>query len=707
MQNKATILIVDDIKENLKLLSEILTENGYTVRPANSGELALTSAFIERPDLVLLDVRMPEVDGFEVCRRLKANASTADIPVIFVSAYDELSDRLAGFELGAVDFITKPFEPKEIIARINNQLEISRLRSQLECQTAELLMSNRQLYDEIEQRKQIENQLQDKAEEVEVQNEELQCQSEELKSQNDEYQSVNEELQRTKEEIKQSEMKYRLIFDHSPLGILSFDEKGAITACNERFAKIVGSSVERLTGLVMLNLPDKKLVKEVAKALAGGTGLYEDDYHSTTAVKITPVRVIFTSMSDENGKIAGGVGIIEDVSERKKAEAATIKLQEQLNQAQKMESVGRLAGGVAHDFNNMLSVILGQANLAMLKLEADHPLRYTFEQIINAGNRSADLTRQLLAFARKQIVAPRILNLNDAVGNMFKILKRLIGENIDLVWQPADQLLNVKIDPTQLDQLLANLVVNARDAISGEGEIIVSASQIKIDEEFCKYHAEFEPGDFVILEVSDNGCGMTKEVAEQIFDPFFTTKGSGKGTGLGMAMVYGIVKQNNGFISVYSEPGVGTSFKIYLPYFDVNPAEKYVGTETSKLTGGFETILVVEDESIVLSISKEMLENLGYTVLAAETPEKAIALAKEHAGNIQLLLTDVIMPKMNGRDLANHLHSLYPDLKILFTSGYTADSIDQHGMLEEGVRFIQKPFTMQQLEEKVRESLNN
>lgn len=393
-----------------------------------------------------------------------------------------------------------------------------------------------------------------------------------------------------------------------------------------------------------------------------------------------------------------------EIIERKRAEEEQERLRAQLDQARKMESVGRLAGGVAHDFNNMLGVILGHAELALMKLDHTHPLQSHLSAILKATERSADLTRQLLAFARKQTIMPRALNLNEAVEGLLVILERLIGEDIQLVWHPGEDIWTVKMDPSQLDQILTNLCVNARDAVSGVGKIVIETSNMVFGEEYQAVDAEFSPGEFVMLAVSDDGGGMDGDTMEKIFDPFFTTKGVGEGTGLGLATVYGIVKQNNGFIKVYSEPGLGAAFRIFLPRHGAAAVE-CGDAAPEPLRRGHETILLVEDEAAILEIGRVMLENLGYSVLAAGTPADAIRLAEERRGMIDLLLTDVIMPEMNGRELAKNLHSLYPDLACLFMSGYTADVIAHRGVMDEGVNFIQKPFTSRGLSVAVRLAL--
>jgi len=394
-----------------------------------------------------------------------------------------------------------------------------------------------------------------------------------------------------------------------------------------------------------------------------------------------------------------------DLTEQKQAEAEKEKLQAQLLQAQKMESVGRLAGGVAHDFNNMLNIILGNTEMAIEDMAPDDPVHKNLGEILSAAKRSADITRQLLAFSRQQIIAPKVLDLNDTIESMLNMLRRLIGEDIDLAWRPGANIRQVRMDPSQIDQILANLCVNARDAIANVGKITMETGNTTFDSDYCATHSGFVAGDFVVLAVSDDGCGMDQETISKMFEPFFSTKDIGKGTGLGLATVYGIVKQNHGFINVYSEPDQGTTFRIYLPQYGAetdNPEKK---TADKIDLGKNETILLVEDELSILRMTRMMLERMGYTILAAGTPGEAISLAQEHAGEIHMLMTDVVMPEMNGRDLAKTLLSLYPNLKRLFMSGYTANVIAHHGVLDKGVQFIQKPFSKQDLAIKIREVL--
>lgn len=438
-----------------------------------------------------------------------------------------------------------------------------------------------------------------------------------------------------------------------------------------------------------------------------------------------PEDNLFVRLNDEHGKFIGIIsvdnaksgnkptletvrpleiyaGMIAQIIILKREQDKRERLEGQLHQAQKMESVGRLAGGVAHDFNNMLAVILGHTEMVIDQISPDLPIFFDLQQIRQAATRSADITRQLLAFARKQTVVPKILDLSETVAGMLKMLRRLIGENIDLAWLPGYDLWPIKMDPSQIDQILVNLCINARDAIENNGKITVETGNSNLDKKYCLDHAGFVPGEYVQITVSDNGCGIEKETEVHIFEPFFTTKGVGEGTGLGLATVYGIVKQNNGFINVYSEPGQGTAFTIYLPrYLGTTKQDQPEITAESALRGD-ETILLVEDESTMLNMTMTMLQRLGYSVLAAKNPGEALRVAGEFSNRIHLLLTDVMMPEMNGRDLAQNLRSLYPHLKCLFMSGYTSDIIAQQGILAEGIQFIQKPFSKNDMAAKIR-----
>jgi two-component system, cell cycle sensor histidine kinase and response regulator CckA len=408
----------------------------------------------------------------------------------------------------------------------------------------------------------------------------------------------------------------------------------------------------------------------------------------------------------EEGRLVGTQGVLRDVTARKRAEEAQEKLRAQLIQAQKMESVGQLAGGVAHDFNNMLSVILGNAEMALERLTPQDPFHSELKEIRGAAQRSAAITRQLLAFARKQTILPTVLDLNETVEGMLKMLRQLIGEDIDLAWMPGEPLWSVKLDPSQIDQVLANLCVNARDAIGGVGRVTIETGTAVFGEDDYLTEPGFVPGEYVFLSVGDDGCGMDGETLDRIFNPFFTTKAVGEGTGLGLPTVYGIVKQNDGFIDVRSEPGKGTTFKIFLPRYAGEVEALSTDGAAESPRGRGETVLLVEDEPAIMRLGELMLERLGYRVLAAHTPGEALRVAGERTNGIHLLITDVVMPDMNGRELADRLRTLAPDVKTLFISGYTADVIARRGVLGEGVDFIQKPFFLKDLALKVRRVLD-
>jgi PAS domain S-box-containing protein len=494
--------------------------------------------------------------------------------------------------------------------------------------------------------------------------------------------------------------------DRARDSVLLVDDQGALIYVNDAACSSLGYSREELLRMTLFELdPDfaAENWEEHKEQLRRVGSMRFESRHRGRDGRILPVEVTANFMEHQGRFLS--ISFARDISERKRAEEEKEKIQVQLNQAQKMESVGRLAGGVAHDFNNMLGVILGHSEILLAQINADQPLHAGLTEIQKAAMRSADLTRQLLAFARKQTVAPKVIDLNKAMKEMLKMLHRLIGEDIEISWIPGEHVWPVKIDPSQIDQILANLCVNARDAIRGVGKITIETGKTVFDDEYCADHVGFKPGEYTLLAVSDNGCGMDAGTLGHLYEPFFTTKEIGKGTGLGLAMVYGVVKQNNGFINVYSEPGRGTTFKIYLPRYLTSEDRLPEKAFEKSAARGHETILIVEDEPALLELTTTILKMEGYTVVGAGTPGEAIRLANEHAGTIHLLISDVVMPEMHGRDMAKNILSLYPFAKCLFMSGYTANVIAHHGILDEGVNFLQKPFSGKELARKVRDIL--
>jgi len=512
-----------------------------------------------------------------------------------------------------------------------------------------------------------------------------------------------DERKRAEEALRESEERFKALHNAS-FGGIAIHDKGIILECNQGLSDMTGYPQSELIGMDGLLLIAEQSRDMVMKNILAG---YEKPYEAVGVRKNGeeyPIRLEARNVPYK-GKQVRTVEF-RDITEQKQTEAERVELQAQLNQAQKIEAVGRLAGGVAHDFNNMLTVILGHAELTLNRLEPTDLLFDDLQKIQTAAQRSADITRQLLAFARKQTVSPQVIELNKGVEEILKMLRRLIGEQIDLVWRPGQKSGRVKMDPSQLDQILANLCVNARDAIADVGRITIETGGATFNKADCAGHADIEPGEYVMLVVSDDGSGMDRETVANIFEPFFTTKEVGQGTGLGLATVYGIVKQNKGLINVSSEPGRGTTFRIYLPRYVAEEERLQQKPNSTKLAAASqETILLVEDEPDILQMIAKMLEQLGYVVLSASTPGEALRLSEAHSSRIELLMTDVVMPEMNGRDLARNLLADYPNLKRLFMSGYTADVIAHHGVLDPGVCFIQKPFTVQYLAAKVREAL--
>jgi len=406
-------------------------------------------------------------------------------------------------------------------------------------------------------------------------------------------------------------------------------------------------------------------------------------------------------------QIAGAIANAQLYAERIQAEKERAALEEQLRQSQKMEAIGQLAGGIAHDFNNLLTVISGYSEFSLRELQGDSDLRENLEEIKKAARRASDLTRQLLAFSRRQILEMEVLDLNTVLGDLDKMLCRMIGEHIELVTTFSENLGRIKTDRGQIEQVIMNLAINARDAMPSGGKIIIGTTNVELDEDYAHKHTAVKPGRYVMLSVSDTGVGMTPEVRDRIFEPFFTTKEKGKGTGLGLSTVYGIVKQSGGNIWVYSEPGHGTTFKIYLPIMD-EPFEEAVERKVSKeLPGGSETVLIVEDDKEVRMLAMRILKTQGYRVLEASHGGDALRVLEEWKGPIDLMVTDVVMPEMSGRELANRLIPFHPKIKVLFMSGYTDNAIVHHGVLDKGINYIQKPFTMDGLGRKVREVLDH
>src|SRR5579862_1228757 len=515
---------------------------------------------------------------------------------------------------------------------------------------------------------------------------------------------LNAALRATQEELRRSEANFRSLVTNAPYGICSCDSSGKILDANPAFVELLGTnSVDEVVGQHIYSLyADNEQWFDLADHLrssspfSGLNAEWKRKDEMTTVVRVS-------GRSVTNGRKEGIVFEIfaEDVTERR-------ALEQQLRQSQKMEAVGRLAGGIAHDFNNLLMVISGYSEFLLERLGAEPHLRGPAQEIASASERASSLTRQLLAFSRKQMLAPRIVNLNDVATENLKMLTRMIGEDIDLVMVPGQNLWAVRADAGQIDQVIMNLAVNARDAMPTGGKLTIETSNVTLDDDYARFHAPLRPGDYVMVAISDTGAGMDNETQSHIFEPFFTTKGP-KGTGLGLSTVYGIIKQSGGYIWVYSEMGRGTTFKIYLPRvasMGEAAAQVTAPLEAHKPEPGTETILLVEDEANLRYLARQYLEKQGYKVIEAADGAVAMQIAVAHDKVIHLLLTDVIMPGMNGRELAQRISEIRPNVKILYMSGYTENVIGHNGMLDAGVRLLQKPFNLRDLRSKVREVLD-
>ncbi|MDD3050006.1 MAG: transporter substrate-binding domain-containing protein [Candidatus Cloacimonetes bacterium] len=521
------------------------------------------------------------------------------------------------------------------------------------------------------------------------------------------------ERKKTEKDLAESRRILSDVINTIPSGVFWKDRNGFYMGCNKLVAKEAGvSSPEELVGLTDIDLSWKDQAEQYRvndlKVIEGGVPqLNFEETKTTSDGRKIILRSSKIPLCADDGNVYGVLGVWDDITEQKNNEAEREKLMIQLSRSQRIESVGRLAGGIAHDFNNMLGVILGNIELAISRIDSEDPLMIDLKEIRVAAERSADLTKQLLAFARKQTISPGLMDLNETITGMLRMLQRLIGEDIVLQWKPGTDLWSINADVSQIDQILANLCVNSRDAITSIGKIIIETENIYIDEIFCRKHKGVQPGEYVKLSVSDDGHGMNKEILTHLFEPFFTTKEVGKGTGLGLSTVYGIAKQNKAFIDVYSELNIGTVFSIYFPrYISNNETVKTVRKVNTVLKGN-ETILLVEDEPAILKMTESMLIKLGYNTIAAQTPAQAEYLARKHSGKIDLLITDVVMPEMNGKELAQNIIIHFPKIKRLFMSGYPADIIADHGVVGAGISFIKKPFNLQKLSEKIREVIEN
>ncbi|MGM0601432.1 MAG: ATP-binding protein [Candidatus Rifleibacteriota bacterium] len=519
----------------------------------------------------------------------------------------------------------------------------------------------------------------------------------------------NEELCNIRKELEASRARYFDLFNHAPVGYVSLNEDGLILESNMTAATLFGLSVDELKNQPLSHyiIPeDQDIFYHHRQNLFNSCSTQECELRMNRKDKASEPIVFWARLESSvttpdltSNESPGKNGlncriIISDITENR-------VLAERLTQAQKMETIGLLAGGVAHDYNNKLAVIIGYAELALNTDITPQSASIFFEEILKAAQHSAAITRQLLTIARKQMISPIVIDMNKSIESMLKMLRQVVGEKIDLIWRPGPDLYPAKMDPVQIDQILLNLCLNAKAAIEGRGQVTVATKKVSFDESFCKKNAGYLEGKYIMIEVSDTGCGMTDKILTQVFEPFFTTREVGQGTGLGLSTIEGIVKQNKGFTKVTSKPGSGTTFKIYLPAYTGAVIDKRLEPQKKMLPGNGETVLLVENEAAMLPMMKMMLEKLGFRVLTARTVKAASHLAEKHKQTIKLLITDVIMPEINGYKIFEMVKKTNPDIKLLFMSGHPANVLIHRGIIGNNSNFLQKPFSMSEFGQKI------
>jgi PAS domain S-box-containing protein len=641
MSRPLRVLIIEDSEDDALLLVRELRQGQYDPRFERVDTPAALRAALTRQewDIVISDYAMPRFSAPEALALVKE--SGVDLPFMIVSGTIGEESAVAAMKAGAHDFIVKGHLARLLPAIERELREAGERRARRQAELAR----------------------------------------------------------------HESEERYRSLVETSPDSIVLTDLDGTIVLCNQQSAQLYGyERVDELHGrsaFALVAPEDLERMRGLLPSLVEQGSIRSAEYTLLRRDGTRfPAEVSASLITDAAGQPTACVGVVRDITERK-------RLESQFLHAQKMESIGRLAGGIAHDFNNLLTVITGYSQLALEQLSTGADVRDDLEEIQKAADRATSLTRQLLAFARRQIIEPRVLNLNDLIIDIDKLLRRLIGADIDLVTLPAADLGSVKVDPGQIEQVLVNLAINARDAMPNGGKLTIGTANVTLDQEYTRQHLGVKPGRYVLLAVSDTGVGMDAEVKRRLFEPFFTTKGPGKGTGLGLATCYGIITQHSGHIWVYSEPNHGTTFKVYLPC-----ATGVAGADHSQVASemphGRETLLLVEDEPAVRQLAGRVLRAQGYTVLEAVDGQEALRVARQHTGAaLQLLLTDIVMPQIGGKALAAHLKDIEPDIKVLFMSGYTDDAIVHHGRLDPDTAFLHKPFSPATLARRVREVLDS
>jgi len=706
------ILIVDDSPTQAQQLCYLLEENQYRVLLAKDGKEALALVNTDKPAIIISDIIMPEMNGLELCKHIKDDDHTKDIPVVLLTSLSNSEDVLDALDSGADSFLTKPYDDEYLLGHLERLLsnrspsndmhmrvtmttDFGGRERCLNVNPQQMLTLLFSTYEAAVHRNAELRQTQDALQTLNMHLEDL------VEARTEALQTEISERKRAEESLRASEAKLRGILDNIGIGICLINKNMHVLEMNRTmhdWFPNVNLDDCPVCYRVFNNPSNDKICKDCPTARTLRTGITSEGQIKLEGHKQT-YRIVASAIIDTQGEVDTAIEMVDDITER-------LSLEDQLHQAQKMEAIGQLAGGVAHDFNNILQAMVGYSSLLLDRLEKGDE-RYEFaDEIAQGAARAAALTRQLLAFSRRQILEMEDLELNEVIQGVMKMLRRVIGENIEVGLIEGRRLGIVHADPGQMEQVLINLCVNARDAMPEGGRITIETENVMIDKEYCDTHTWAKLGHYVLLSVTDTGCGMDAQTQAHIFEPFFTTKELGKGTGLGLATVYGIVRQHNGMIQVYSEVDKGSTFKIYIPSIE-RPATAVEPRVARRAQGGTETILVAEDDENLRKLTSRILMNAGYTVILAVNGQDALDVFQQHAADIALVMLDVIMPKMGGKAVYDTLQEQYPHLRFLFTSGYSTNAIHTGFILHQGIELIQKPFAPDALLRKVREILDH
>ncbi|MCL5288083.1 MAG: response regulator [Acidobacteria bacterium] len=706
---RAKILIAEDSPTQAERLRHLLEGRGHVVKVAANGKEALAALHQQLSSIVITDIVMPEMDGYTLCREIKAHEGLKDIPVILLTSLSGPEEVLKALQCGADNFVRKPYDEENLLSRIDHILTNRELRKREKTRLGLEIDLGGQRHFITSDRQQILDLLLSTYVEAVQLNRDLAVKHAELTQLSQQLERKVEErtaaLVAENSERKKAEEKFRGVMEAAPEGILGVDREGRILLLNEQAEKMFGYARQELIGQPIETLVPEPLRERHRTHRASyqsdprmrPMGLGLDLHGRRKDGSEFPMEISLSPLQTDEGLCV--VAIIRDITERQ-------ALEKRLRQAEKFEAIGQLAGGIAHDFNNVIAVMMGWAEVGMAQVDPENRVYQQFQKIRDQAGRAAGLTRQLLAFARRQILEPQNLSVNQVITQVLSLLEQVIGAHIELKTVLAPKLEVMRADPTQLEQVLINLCANARDAMPRGGQLVIETKNVEFDEDYCRLHPYARPGRYVMLSVSDSGEGIDAAKLEHVFEPFFTTKEVGKGTGLGLATVYGIVKQHNGFIHVYSEPGNGTAFRAYFPVVAA-AAEKVEKHEDQPVRGGAETILLAEDNEGLRELACEALKSLGYRVFAATDGEEAVQVFLAQRDQIALVLLDVVMPKCNGPDAYARIRAAKPDVPVVFTTGYSAESDLLNSTLKKGDTILQKPYGLSALGRKVREALDS